>query len=203
MKRAGYLIAIYGINNIGKSTQVDKLVDFFKKNKWSSEKVKYPVYRQKPTGPYINALLRGGKKQSISEEEFQMWYTLNRYQYEPTLLKKISKGEIIIAEDYIATGLAWGATKGADLDWLTEMNKHLRKEDLVILLDGERFISGKEKQHIHEGRDDYMKLCRRWYQNLAKMNQWPIVNANQSIQQVHEDILEIVSVFMRQHKTWQ
>jgi thymidylate kinase len=203
MKRAGYLIAIYGINNIGKSTQVDKLVDFFKKNKWSSEKLKYPIYRQKPTGPYINSILRGGKKQAISEEEFQMWYTLNRYQYEPTLKKKLSKGQMIVAEDYIATGLAWGATKGADLDWLTEMNKHLLKEDLVILMDGERFLSGKEAKHIHENRDDYMKLCRRWYQNLAKMNQWPIVNANQSVQQVHEDILEIVSAFLRQHKTWQ
>jgi dTMP kinase len=203
MKRAGYLIAIYGINNIGKSTQVAKLVDFFTANKWPSEKLKYPVYRQKPTGSYINSILRGDQPQSISEEEFQMWYTLNRYQYEPALKKKLSQGHLIVAEDYIGTGLAWGATKGADLDWLIEMNKYLLKEDLVILMDGDRFLSGQEKKHIHENRDDYMKLCRRWYQNLAKMNQWHIVNANQSIQQVHEEILEIVSIFLRQHKIWQ
>ncbi|MFA6197697.1 MAG: hypothetical protein WC734_00885 [Patescibacteria group bacterium] len=203
MKRAGYLIAVYGINNIGKSTQVEKLVDFLKANKWPSESVKYPVYRQKPTGPQINSILRGGKKQGISEEEFQMWYVLNRFQYEPVLRKKIQQGKIIVAEDYKATGIAWGATKGADLDWLVDLNKPLLREDLVILLDGERFLAGKEKRHLHEGRDDYMKLCRRWYQKLAEMYDWKVVNANQSIQQVHEDILEIVSAFLRQHNTWQ
>jgi thymidylate kinase len=203
MKRAGYLIAIYGINNIGKSIQVEKLVNFLKTNNWLSEGMKYPVYRQKPTGKYINSFLRDNHTQTITEEEFQMWYALNRFQYEPTLRKKLSQGKIVVAEDYIGTGLAWGATKGADLDWVIGINKYLLKEDLAILLDGEPYFSGKEAKHIHENCESYMKLCHRWYQKLAEMYGWHTVNANQSVAKVHEDVLEIVSEFLRQHKTWQ
>lgn len=201
-KRRGYFITIYGINNIGKSTQVQLLVDFFKKNDWPAEAIKYPLYRLKPSGPYINQLLRKKQTQSISEEEFQMWYVINRFQYEPTLMKKINSGKIVIAEDYTGTGLSWGATKGADLEWLIEMNKPLVKEDLAILLDGERFLSGKETKHLHESKDAAVERCRRWHLKLAKMYNWHVVNANQAVDAVQEDILKVVSEFVGKHGKW-
>ncbi len=203
MKRNGYLIAIYGINNLGKTTQAKRLVDFLNKNDWPAEYVKYPVYRQKPSGQYINQILRRTTEQPISEEEFQMWYTVNRFQYEPVIKKKMDNGKIIVAEDYIGTGLAWGATKGASLDWLVEMNEPLHKEDLAILFDGERFPDGKEKKHLHETDDILMKRCRRWHQKLAEMYGWKLVNANQKVDEVHQDVLEIVSQFLRSKEIWQ
>lgn len=203
MKRHGYLIAIYGINNLGKTTQAKKLVDFLNRNRWLAEYVKYPVYRQKPSGVFINNVLRKHREQPISEEEFQMWYAVNRFQYEPILKKKLSAGKIIVAEDYTGTGLAWGATKGANLDWLVEINTPLVKEDLAILFDGERFPDGKEKNHLHENDDILMSRCRKWHQKLAQMYGWKIVQANQSVSQVYEDVLEIVSQFLRHKDIWQ
>ncbi len=203
MKRHGYLITFYGINNLGKTTQAKRLVDFLTRNNWPAEYVKYPVYRQKPSGEYINYILRRTSEQPICEEEFQMWYTVNRFQYEQTLKKKLQAGKIVVAEDYTGTGLAWGATKGANLDWLVEINAPLIKEDLSILFDGERFPNGKEKNHLHETDDILMARCRKWHQKLGEMYGWKIVNANQTVNKVHEDVLEIVSQFLRGKDIWQ
>ncbi|MDD5567000.1 MAG: hypothetical protein PHH01_02285 [Patescibacteria group bacterium] len=203
MKRHGYLITIYGVNNLGKSTQAKMLVEFLNRNSWPTEYVKYPAYRIAPTGPFINRILRSRDDQPINENEFQMWCTLNRFQCEPALQKKLAAGKIVVAEDYIGTCLAWGATKGADLDWLVEINQPLVHEDLAILIDGERFINGKEKKHIHENDDILIERCRRWHQKLASMYGWKMVNANQTITQVNEDILEIVSQFLRGKDIWQ
>ena len=113
----GKFITIYGINNIGKSTQARMLVDRLNKEGCKTEYWKYPVYDLKPTGPFINSVLRS-KKQKISEEEMQIWYVLNRFQKQPELEKKLDERISIVAEDYIGTGIAWGYAKGADLEWL-------------------------------------------------------------------------------------
>ena len=192
-KTKGKLIVFYGINNLGKTTQAEMLVDFLNNKRIPSEYLKYPIYNLKPSGKYINEILRGGKNQKISEEELQMWYTINRFQYEPLLEEKLSHGKIIIAEDYIGTGLAWGMAKGADLKWLEKVNSKLLKEDLGILFNGERFIEGKELKHIHEQNDDLMSCSKKTHLQLAKKYHWPIINANQSIEKVHKNILEIIS----------
>jgi len=121
------LITIYGINNIGKTTHAKNIVKRLKKSGKKAIYVKYPIYDLKPTGPFINKILRSKNSQKISEEELQMWYVLNRYQFEPTLKKYLKQNYIVIAEDYIGTGLAWGWTKGANLKWLENLNNSYSK----------------------------------------------------------------------------
>ena len=191
--KEGLFIVIYGINNLGKSTQAELLVEGLVKSGMRAEYLKYPVYDLKPTGPRINEILRGGERQEISEEDFQALYTANRRDYQPTLCRKISEGINIIAEDYIGTGLAWGATKGADLEKLIESNKGLVKPDAEILLDGERFLSGKEPGHRHEGDDELMELCRQKHLELAARFNWHAVDANQAVEEVHQDVLDIIA----------
>ena len=98
----------------------------------------------------------------------------------------------IVAEDYIGTGLAWGSTKGADLDKLIEMNNGLTKADIIILLDGERFIEAKEDNHLHETNDEWMEKCRDKYMELSEQFNWEVVDANQTKDEVHQDILSII-----------
>lgn len=169
------LLTLYGINNIGKTTQALRLVEHLKADGWDAVYVKYPVYDIEPSGVFLNKFLRSASAQKISEEELQMWFTINRYQFEPTLKDWLSSGRIVVAEDYTGTGLAWGTVKGADTTWLEEMNKHLIKEDLAILMDGERHMSAKEKGHIHEDNDDFMKRSRAVHLELAERYDWVTV----------------------------
>jgi thymidylate kinase len=223
----GKFIAIYGINNIGKSTQTSLLVQKLVNAGVPVEYIKYPIYDLDPTGKMLNEILRGKQKHSVqsvieffegtkvrrpnskrkpvvsfrkkaiaskeirqrvTEEELQMWYSLNRYQYDPQTRKKLASGTTIVAEDYTGTGLAWGAAKGADLGWLNEVNKFLQKPDLEILIDGERFLAGKEKVHLHESSDRLIGKARKSFQVLAKKNKWQTVDANQTIEEVSTDL---------------
>lgn len=190
-KERGKFIVFYGINNLGKSTQAKLLVERLKKEGHKAEYLKYPIYNLKPTGPFINKVLRSGKKQGISEEELQMWYTLNRFQYEPKLRAKLEKGIWIVAEDYIGTGLAWGWAKGADLEYLEMMNQPLLKEDLTIFFYGQRFLDGKESIHLHEVDDKLMAKCQKKHQFLANKYRWLKINVNGSRKEIAEKIWQI------------
>jgi len=166
------LITLYGINNIGKTTQALRLVEHLKAEGFDAVYRKYPVYEVAPSGVFLDKFLRSGKAQDISEEELQMWFTLNRYQFEPTLKDWLASGKIVVAEDYTGTGIAWGTVKGADTAWLKRINSYLVKEDLAILLDGERHLSAKEIGHLHEDNDALMKRSRQIHLELAEAYDW-------------------------------
>ncbi|MFH1545947.1 MAG: hypothetical protein ABIE14_01040 [Patescibacteria group bacterium] len=238
---AGKFIAIYGVNNIGKSTQTSLLVQRLVNVGVRVEYFKYPLYDLDPTGKMLNEILRGKQKRSVqsmieffegtsvrrpnmkrkpsvvfrkqpiapkeirqrvTEEELQMWYSLNRYQFDPQIRKKLASGISIVAEDYTGTGLAWGDAKGADLDWLVGVNKFLREPDLEILINGERFLAGKEKLHLHESSDRLIGKARKSFLKLAKKNGWRTVNANQPIEKVSEDIWQVSEQLFKKSEIW-
>ena len=184
----GKFIVFYGINNLGKTTQAKKLVVYLNEKGIKAEYLKYPVYDLEPSGPFINKVLRGSEKQEITEEELQLWYVLNRFQYEPILRKKLNEGITVVAEDYSGTGVAWGVAKGADEDWLVNLNKPLIKEDVALLFDGERFLHAKEEKHLHESNDELMKRAREVHLQLAEKFNWTRINANQDKEKVFEGV---------------
>ncbi|MBI3290748.1 hypothetical protein HYZ76_00530 [Candidatus Falkowbacteria bacterium] len=190
--KSGKLIVIYGTNNLGKSTQAKLLLNNLLAAGHRAEYIKYPIYDLTPTGPEINKILRSGGKQKISELELQQLYAQNRFDFEPELKKKLNQGVCVIAEDYIGTGLAWGVTKGAPLEELEKQNQGLIKEDLIFLLDGERFIEGKEKSHLHESSDELMKKNREIHLELAQKYGWRIIDANRPVREVQEEIWQRV-----------
>ena len=164
-------ITIYGINNIGKSTHCELLVNNLKSMGHEAMFIKYPVYDIHPSGPHLNHTLRA-PKQTITEEELQLWFVLNRHQFQKSLRNYLEKGIIVVAEDYIGTGIAWGLAKGADQRWLEEVNKNLIKEDLSILINGERAMHAVEEEHIHESQDELMDHVRKNLLILAEQHGW-------------------------------
>ncbi len=160
------LITLYGINNVGKTTQAKRLVEKIKSVGKSACYLKYPVYDLEPSGLFLDKVLRSKNPQHISEEELQMWFTLNRFQYQPALKDLLREG-FVIAEDYTGTGIAWGVAKGADKKWLEELNKYLIKGDLAILMNGKRQMKSKEDNHIHERDDVLVEKCADVFRQLA------------------------------------
>lgn len=235
----GAFIALYGINNIGKSTQTKLLLQRLLAAGVRVEYIKFPIYSLDPTGTKLNEILRGKKenrgiqsmieffpgttvrkpgvkpkntlftyksiapkknRQTISEHELQMWYSLNRYQYDSTLRAKLDAGISILAEDYIGTGLAWGAAKGGDAAWLAEVNKYLTQPDIEILMDGERFATGREANHLHESSDRLIEKARAEFKKYGKKYGWQIVPANRAVEEVAGDIWGLVEPLIRRKR---
>lgn len=171
--KKGLFITIYGINNIGKSTHAKRLVERLKKLGKKAVYIKYPLYNLAPTGPFLNKMLReSAGTQKISEEELQLWFVLNRYQFQPELKKMLASGTIVVAEDYVGTGIAWGVAKGARLKELEMMNTFLVQSDCSILMDGKRSVHATERHHLHESNTRLIEKCQKVLRMLAKKYHW-------------------------------
>lgn len=181
----GKFITIYGVNNMGKSTHAKRLVARLNAAGRDAVYVKYPVYDMEPTGPFINQVLRGGV-QNISEQELQLWFALNRFQFEPQLKKWLEEGKIVVAEDYIGTGMAWGMAKGLSEEWVENVNQGLMKEDLAILIEGERIVAATEKGHVHEENNALIEKCYGKFQYLAEKYGWEKVQLQEKVEDTEE-----------------
>lgn len=184
--KRGKFIVLYGINNLGKTTQAKLLVKNLKKNRHKAEYLKYPIYSLEPSGPILNNFLRGGNKHKLSRRDAQFIYALNRTQYEDRLIKKLNSGINVVAEDYTGTGLAWGIGSGVNENFLNNVNAHLLKEDLGILFDGKRFINSIEKKHKHENDNKLINKVRKTHLYLGKKGKWQKINANLPIEKIEK-----------------
>lgn len=190
-------ITLYGINNIGKTTQAKRLIRKLHECGKNAVYVKYPVYNSKPSGVFLDHVLRSGKMQDFFEEELQMWFTLNRYQFEPQLKELLKNDGWVVAEDYTGTGIAWGVAKGASLEWLENINKYLLKEDLAILIDGKRNMNAKEGNHIHERNDVLVTQCQKVFRTLSHRYNWKIVKIDHDWDITTECLWRCIEVLLK------
>lgn len=188
LMKKGRLIIIYGANNLGKSTQAKLLVKAIKKTGKKAEYIKYPIYKSEPAGKLINEYLRKNNPHKFTSREFQLLNFIDRIVYEPILKNKLAKGVNVIAEDYFGTAMAWGLATGVDLKFLEYLNKFVLKENLAFFLDGERFKKAKEKNHKHEKNEKLIEKARIAHLKIGKKYGWQRINANLSIEKVHEVI---------------
>ncbi|MBI2146976.1 hypothetical protein HYU19_00685 [Candidatus Woesearchaeota archaeon] len=187
----GLFIVIYGVNNIGKTTQAMKLVDHLKREGYKAEYLKYPNY-DSPTGRQISEILRSGRPQAMTEVEFQTLYFKNRREFEPALQKKLEAGTIVVAEDYVGTSLAWGSAKGASYFKLKTLNAGLIQEDVAILLHGDRYVNSVEHGHLHETDPELAEKVRQKHLEIGKKLGWLLVDANQPLEKVFSNVLKAV-----------
>lgn len=183
------LIALYGVNNLGKTTQLDLLVEHFEGKSKPVVHQKFPNY-ESPSGQIVNQVLRHGRE--ASAEEFQLWNAVNQNQEQEGITLRLESGEIIVAEGYWGETLAWGLGSDVPRDALDAMTAGLRIPDLAILLHGNRFKEAAESGHLHETNDDLTERVQGHHLDLAEEFGWHKVNANQPIETVHAAILKIM-----------
>lgn len=189
----GKLIVLYGINNLGKSTQARLLVERLGKRGLAATYLKYPLYELEPSGPIINEYLRLGNPRELTVREFQLLQIMNRTQYDATLRQRLAAGEWIVAEDYVGTGIAWGMGAGVTRDFLEVLNAHLTPEDLAFLFRGRRFMEAQEKNHRHETDDELTEAVTRAHDELGRDRGWIGVDANSSIEDIASRIWRTVA----------
>lgn len=196
--KKGTFITLYGINNIGKTTHSKLLCKRLEETGYKTHYLKYPVYDIEPTGPFLNKTLRSPYGQKITEDELQLWFVMNRYQFEPQIKKLLEEGYIIVAEDYSWTGIAWGMAKGLSEEWLVSANSHLLKEDFAILIEGQRDLSAKEKTHVHEQNDALVEKCKKVHEYLAEKNKWARVTLQPEMKDTATLIFKVVDEFLKE-----
>lgn len=192
MTERGKFVVIYGAPNLGKSVQIPILVERLNEAGFRTSGLKYPIYELEPTGPRLDAIFRKNAEPNLSPAMRQAIFADNRRDYQPKLIERLNRGEWIVAEDYVGTGIAWGLTYGVSRSLLDQLNKDLLVEDMGILLDGEeRFSSGIERGHLHEESGEWERN-RDIHRMLASKFGWGIVDANQLRAEVANDVWKVV-----------
>jgi len=194
------LISVYGVNNLGKTTQVKLLKKRLEKENLKVSLLKFPLCDLPPTGPRINNYLCNGNPEKLSALKFQTICAQNRKDFDKTLRNIILENDVVIADDYIGTGIAWGMGAGIPKKELIKLNEGLVREDLSILLDGKRFIQSIKKNHKHEQDHNLIERVRKNHLELAFYNGWQVVygwkikDDNNSPKAINDKIFSIIKM---------
>ena len=190
----GKIIVFEGIDKAGKTTQA-KLLE--KKLGRKCVRIDFPDYST-PVGKEIRQFLDG--KRDYPDEVKMMLLSANRWERKDEIEKIVGKGTTVIMNRYYQSNLVYGVSKGLKLDWLLSLDKGMPKADLVIVIDIKpKTLVNRPKNVVDTFQKD-LELIRRVKKNyriLAKKFNWRFVEGEKSVDEVHQQVLKIVTKFVK------
>ncbi len=185
------IVVIEGGDQAGKKTQSNLLASALKKRKLKTQIFNFPDYST-PIGKEIKKYLDGKRK--FSPQVIHCLLAANRWEKLATIEKANLKNSVLIMNRYYQSNLVYGLINGMSLKWLENLDAGLPKSDLVIVLDvsqKESFNRKKNKRDQFEMNKEFSKKVTKTYKALAKKRKWKIVDASNSKNEVHQEILKI------------
>lgn len=187
------IIVIEGSDQAGKKTQSDLLAKALRKNKIKTKVFSFPDYTT-PLGKEINGFLHGKRK--FPPQVIHCLLAANRWEKESEIKKAESQNSVLIMNRYYQSNLVYGIANNLSLKWLEGLDQGLPKADLVIVLDvsqKESFSRKKSNRDRFEKNTVFLQKISKIYRNLAKKFGWHVINASQSKESVHNDIMRVLS----------
>ena len=187
------IVVIEGGDQAGKKTQTELLFKALKKRKIKTKTFSFPDYST-PVGKEIAKYLSGKRK--FPPQTIHCLLAANRWEKLNQILQAQSKNSVLIMNRYFQSNLVYGLANGMKQKWLENLDVGLPKADLVILLDvsqKESFHRKKTKRDKFEKNEKFLKKISKIYRDTAKKKRWKIINASQSKEEVHQEILKIFS----------
>ena len=153
----------------------------------------FPDYST-PIGKEIDKYLHGKRK--FPPQTIHTLLAANRWEKVDEIKKAQEKNSVVIMNRYAESNLVYGLANGLKLPWLEGLDAGLPKSDLVIVLDvpqNESFKRKKQNRDKFEKNAKFSQTISRTYRKLAKKKRWKIIDATQSKNDVHQDIMRVFS----------
>ncbi|MBI5378053.1 MAG: dTMP kinase, partial [Thaumarchaeota archaeon] len=128
------IIVLEGFDQAGKGTQSKLLAKTLKARKLKCKIFNFPDYST-PIGKEIKHYLSGKRK--FPPQVIHCLLAANRWEKSKEIEDALSKDYVLIMNRYYQSNLVYGVTNGLELEWLSNLDAGLPKEDLVIVLDVE------------------------------------------------------------------
>jgi dTMP kinase len=132
LKPSGHVIAFEGLDQSGKQTQAERLLEAFRRGGHRAEFLTFPAY-ETAIGTEIDHALHG--RRDYDPHTLQLLYIANRFEFRPKIESWLAAGTMVVCDRYLASSIAYGDTQGVSVPWLTEIQKLLPQPSLTILLD--------------------------------------------------------------------
>ncbi|MFB5623039.1 MAG: dTMP kinase [Nitrosarchaeum sp.] len=182
-----------GGDQAGKKTQTALLAKALKQRKIKTTTFSFPDYKT-PIGKEIAKYLNGKRK--FPPQVIHCLLAANRWEKLNEILAAQSKNSILIMNRYYQSNLIYGLVNGMKRDWLENLDAGLPKADLVILLDvtqSESFRRKKTNRDKFEKNEEFLRKISKTYRTVAKNKHWKIIDASKPKQEVHKDILKVIT----------
>ena len=183
------IVVIEGGDQAGKKTQTELLFGALKKRKIKTTTFSFPDYST-PIGKEITKYLNG--KRQFPPQTIHCLLAANRWEKLNQILQAQLKNSVLIMNRYYQSNLVYGLANGMKQKWLENLDAGLPKADMVILLDvsqKESFDRKKTKRDKFEKNKEFLMKISKIYRETAKKKRWKIIDASQSKEAVHDEIL--------------
>ena len=185
------IIVIEGSDQAGKFTQSTMLQKALRKRKIKTDLFHFPDY-DTPIGIEIRKYLDG--KRNFTPQAIHCLLAANRWEKLPKILASQEKNSVLIMNRYYHSNLIYGLANKMNQKWLENLDHGLPKADLVILLDvtqKESFQRQKSNRDKFEKNKIFSTKISVIYKKIAKKKHWKIIDASQSQQEIHKEIMQV------------
>jgi dTMP kinase len=111
----GHLIAFEGLDQSGKQTQAERLLEAFRSLGRPAEFLTFPEYTT-AIGAEIGRALQG--ERDYTADTLQLLYVANRFEFKPRIETWLAGGTMVVCDRYLASSIAYGEAQGVDGGWL-------------------------------------------------------------------------------------
>jgi dTMP kinase len=185
----GHLVAFEGLDQSGKQTQAERLLEWLGRSGREVHFLSFPDYGT-PIGAEIHRALHGHR--DYAADVMQLLYVANRYEHRRTIEARIAQGALVVCDRYLASSIAYGEAQGLDAEWLTEIQRHLPQPSLTLLLDIAPEASLQRKQAARDRYERDLALLgrvRESYLRQARAAGWTRIDGAQDKDAVTRAVL--------------
>ena len=210
MKKGKYIV-IEGNDGTGKTTQVELLAEHFRKNGQAVQIVEEPG-SDNPTNstPVANELrkaIKNGSLERSPEINVLLFSAARRELWQKKIAPALNKGKIVLsARNYFSTLAYQGQGEGIDSAEILRLTKlftngRYMNPDILIVLVANHVTRKKRiakrgallNPDTFESRNDaFQNTVNNAYAELATKYNLPTINAGQSIEKIHKQLIETV-----------
>jgi dTMP kinase len=188
----GRLIAFEGLDQSGKQTQAAWLAEALRAAGHRVQTLSFPDYTTS-LGAEIGAALQG--QRHYGPDVLQLVYIANRYEHAPAIRAWLAEGQMVVADRYAASSVAYGEAQGLDLDWLADAQRLLPAADLTLLLDIAPETSLTRKRASRDRFEQDLPLLARVrdsYRRQAGAADWQLIDGTQPAETVRAAVTAAV-----------
>lgn len=202
--KKGLFITFEGVDGCGKTTQINLLSEYLKKNNIEV------LLTREPGGKGLGEKLREillNYDGEVSDRCESFLFLADRAQNVDIIVKPaIEQGKFVLCDRHTDSTVAYqGYGRGLDINTINYLNSlatNGKKPDLTFVFDIDTDTSmkriGKNQDRMESAGINFQNKVRNGYLELAKNEpeRVKVVDATKSIEEIHEKVLEIIKKFL-------
>ncbi len=193
MRYRPLFIVLDGIDGSGTSTHSALLKGYLESNGLKVHLTSEPSKSE--IGRLLREFLKNKEVPSITDA---LLFAADRsLHYLGEITKKLQEGFIVISDRYLESSIVYQSLASDDItiEWVKQINKHVKEPDITIILDIDPNISLKRKndQELEKFEElTFLEKARRLYLSRAQEEGHFVIESDDIIELVQEKIQEII-----------